>query len=79
VNTVEEIWTMPGERFNVQFTEGGEQPYDIILEVGMEGVHVMSPHGSRVLLKIPLETISRWSLRGSRLLLFTKHSVCTMI
>ena len=67
---------MPGEKFRVQLVpEEGGQPCDVMVEVGMEGFNVLSNDGSRVLRKYPLHTISRWSLRGNRMILFTKSSV----
>jgi hypothetical protein len=67
---------MPGEKFRVQLVpEDGGQPCDVMIEVGMEGFNVLNNDGSRVLRKYPLNTISRWSLRGNRLILFTKSSV----
>jgi len=67
---------MPGEKFRVQLVpEEGGQPCDVMVEVGMEGFNVLSSDGSRVLRKYPLHTISRWSLRGNRMILFTKSSV----
>lgn len=64
------------ERFHVKLVpeEGGE-PYNVAVEIGMEGFHVMSGDGSRLLRKYPLHTISRWSMRGNRLILFTKSPV----
>ncbi len=63
-----------GERFNVQVAPENGQPYTVVLEIGMEGVDIKNSEGSASLMKIPLETISRWSMRGSRLLLFTKNT-----
>ncbi|WPT18171.1 Pleckstrin-like proteiny domain-containing protein 1 [Picochlorum sp. SENEW3] len=63
-----------GETFSVQVAPENGQPYTVMLEIGMEGVDIRNSEGSMSLMKIPLETISRWSMRGSRLLLFTKNS-----
>jgi hypothetical protein len=63
-----------GETFSVKVAPENGQPYTVMLEIGMEGVDIRNSEGSMSLMKIPLETISRWSMRGSRLLLFTKNS-----
>lgn len=66
---------MPVERFHVRLLpeEGGSERVSV--EVGMEGFNVMSTDGSRTLRKYPLHHIARWSMRGSRLILFTRSPV----
>jgi hypothetical protein len=70
------LGTMPGERFSVRLVpeEGG--PSDrVVVEIGMDGFNVVSPDGTRTLRKYPLTNISRWSARGSSLVLFTRSPV----
>lgn len=67
---------MPGERFHVRLVpdEGGAADR-VVAEVGLEGFNVLSADGGLVLRKYPLHHISRWSMRGSSLILFTKSPV----
>lgn len=44
-------------------------------EIGLDGLVITSPDGSRTLRKYPLNHISRWALRGSSLVLYTKTPV----
>jgi len=66
-----------GERFHVQLSEQAHlPPYDATVDIGMEGLRVFdAPNGTRLLMEIPLDMISRWSMRNSRLLLFTKGAM----
>lgn len=66
-----------GERFHVQISEQAHlPPYDATVEIGMEGLRVFdAPNGTRILMEIPLNMISRWSMRNSRLLLYTKGAM----
>ena len=41
----------------------------------MEGFNVLDSSGSRIQRKYPLHHISRWSMRGSSLILFTRSPV----
>lgn len=68
---------MPGERFHVRLLpEDGGGPGDrVVVEVGLEGFNVLDSSGSRIQRKYPLHHISRWSMRGSSLILFTRSPV----
>ncbi|KAK2080475.1 hypothetical protein QBZ16_000328 [Prototheca wickerhamii] len=66
---------MPGEKFNVRLApEDGGPAEAVVAEVGLEGFNLLSLSG-RVLRKYPLHHISRWSMRGSSLILFAKSPV----
>ena len=68
---------MPGERFHVRLLpeEGGGPGERVLAEVGLEGFNILDASGSRNLRKYPLHHISRWSMRGSSLILFTRSPV----
>ena len=67
---------MPGEKFSVRLVpEEGGPSERVVVEVGMDGFNVLSNDGSRTLRKYPLPHISRWSSRGTSLILFTRSPV----
>lgn len=68
---------MPGERFHVRLLpeEGGGPGERVVAEVGLEGFNIWDASGLRNLRKYPLHHISRWSMRGSSLYLFTRSPV----
>lgn len=68
---------MPGERFHVRLLpeEGGGPGERVVAEVGLEGFNILDTSGARNLRKYPLHHISRWSMRGSSLILFTRSPV----
>lgn len=67
---------MPGERFRVRIaSEDGGSSDRVVVEVGMEGFNIYNNHETRLLEKYPLHHISRWSMRGTSLVLFTKQPV----
>ena len=47
----------------------------VTVAVGLDGLFVLSPDGKRTLRKYPLNHISRWALRGTSLVLYTKTPV----
>lgn len=55
--------------------EGGHER--VVVEVGLEGFNILDAAGSRALRKYPLHHISRWSMRGNSLVLFTRSPVRT--
>lgn len=65
-----------GERFHVRMVpeEGGASDR-VVVEVGMEGFNILSSDGQRTLRKYSLENISRWSMRGTSLILYTRTPV----
>jgi hypothetical protein len=58
-----------GERFSV-LLDGNR----VVVEVGLEGLNILKPSGG-TLSKYPLHHISRWSSRGTSLVLFTRSPV----
>ena len=67
---------MPGERFSVRLVQDeGGLPEWVTVEVGLDGFRILTPEGGRALRKYPLHHISRWSMRGTTLILFTKSPV----
>ena len=42
------------------------------VQVGLDGLFLLSPDTQRTLRKFPLQHISRWALRGTRLVLYTR-------
>ena len=44
-------------------------------QVGLDGLYLLAPDTQRELRKFPLQHISRWALRGSSLVLYTKTPV----
>ncbi|KAI7842789.1 hypothetical protein COHA_003535 [Chlorella ohadii] len=68
---------MPGERFHVRLLpeDGGGPGERVVVEVGLEGFNVFDSSGGRLQRKYPLHHISRWSMRGSSLILFTRSPV----
>lgn len=67
---------MPGERFTVRLLpEEGGSTERVVVEIGMEGFNILTNDGTRTLRKYPLHHISRWSMRGNSLILFTRSPV----
>ena len=65
-----------GERFHVRLaSEDGGSSERVVVEVGLDGFNVLSEDGARTLRKYPLQNISRWSMRSSSLILFTRSPV----
>lgn len=65
-----------GERFHVSLQRPDSFQSDpIIVQVGLDGVKILSPDGQRTMRVYPLSNISRWALRGSFLQLYTKTPV----
>ncbi|KAL4856557.1 putative glycosyltransferase [Chlorella vulgaris] len=62
----------PAERFRVRLLTDDGNAEDVTVEVGMEGFTVWDASSARSLRKYPLHHISRWSMRGSSLVLFTR-------
>lgn len=63
------------ERFNVRLVldSGGTDP--VVCQVSLDGLFLLSPDGNRTKRKFPLNHISRWALRGSLLVLYTRTPV----
>lgn len=66
---------MPGERFSVRLVSDDGSSDRVTVEVGLEGFNVLTTDGARIMKKYPLHHISRWSMRGTSLILFTKSPV----
>eukprot|EP00891_Asterochloris_glomerata_P002471 jgi/Astpho2/2471/Aster-04196 len=61
------------ERFNLQMlSEDGYDSDRVVVVIGLDGLLIKTADGSRTLRKYPLNHISRWALRGSSLVLYTK-------
>ena len=58
------------ERFRVSM-----QNDPVVVQIGLDGVKVLSPDGQRTMRVYPLSNISRWALRGGSLQLYTKTPV----
>jgi len=62
------------EKFRMSLLDG-HAPERIQVEVGLEGVKLLSEDGARTLRIYPLNHISRWALRDTQLVLYTKTPV----
>ena len=60
------------EKFHLSFVSDLGTSERVLCEIGLEGVVLKSSDGSRTLKKYPLNHISRWALRGTSLVLYTK-------
>eukprot|EP00887_Chlorella_sp_A99_P006027 scaffold27.g6027.t1 len=65
----------PGERFPVRLVDADGRAAQVVVEVGLEGFILLAADGRRALRKYPLHHISRWSMRGTSLILFTRSPV----
>ena len=63
------------ERFHLTFSSDTGSTERVVCEIGLEGVVLKTQDGSRTLRKYPLNHISRWALRGTSLVLYTKTPV----
>ena len=63
------------EKFHLNFVSDTGSSDRVLCEIGLEGVILKSPDGQRTLKKYPLNHISRWALRGTSLVLYTKTPV----
>ena len=62
-------------KFNVSLVAEDGRSERVTVAVGLDGLFVLSPDGKRALRKYPLNHISRWALRGTSLVLYTKTPV----
>lgn len=61
------------ERFHVSLvSEDGYGTDRVICQIGLDGLLILSSDGNRTLKKYPLNHISRWALRSTNLVLYTK-------
>ena len=64
------------EKFYVSLvSDEGYGSERVVAEIGLEGVFISSRDTQRMLRKYPLNHISRWALRDSSLVLYTKTPV----
>ena len=64
------------EKFNVSLvSDEGYGTERVVAEIGLDGVFISSRDTQRMLRKYPLNHISRWALRDSSLVLYTKTPV----
>ncbi len=62
-------------RFSVSLLPEDGPSERVTVAVGLDGLFVLSPDGKRAMRKYPLNHISRWALRGTSLVLYTKTPV----
>ncbi len=62
-------------KFSVSLIAEDGRSERVTVAVGLDGLFVLSPDGKRTLRKYPLNHISRWALRGTSLVLYTKTPV----
>ena len=61
------------ERFHLNLlADDGHSTSRVYVQIGLDGLCFLTPDGSRTLRKYPLNNISRWALRGTKLVLYTK-------
>ncbi len=63
------------EKFRVSRTTADGGVERVVVQLGLEGLRIMNADGSRLLNSYELSHISRWALRGTSLVLFTKTPV----
>ncbi|DBB06623.1 hypothetical protein WJX77_002547 [Trebouxia sp. C0004] len=63
------------EKFHLTFASDSGSSERVLCEIGLEGVVLKTTDGQRTLKKYPLNHISRWALRGTSLVLYTKTPV----
>ena len=63
------------ERFHVRLVSDSEGSEPVVCQVSLDGLFLLSPDGHRTKRKFPLNHISRWALRGSSLILYTRTPV----
>ena len=63
------------ERFHVRLVSDSEGTEPVVCQVSLDGLFLLSPDGHRTKRKFPLNHISRWALRGSSLVLYTRTPV----
>lgn len=63
------------EKFHLTFASDTGSSERVLCEIGLEGVVLKTTDGQRTLKKYPLNHISRWALRGTSLVLYTKTPV----
>ncbi len=63
------------EKFHVRLVsdEGGSE--QVVCQVSLDGLLLLSPDSQGTRRKFPLNHISRWALRGSSLVLYTRTPV----
>lgn len=57
------------EKFRVRLVDSGD---NVVCQVGLDGLFILSTDGYQTLRKFPLNHIARWALRGSSLVLYTR-------
>ena len=62
-------------KFSVSLVAEDGRSERVTVAVGLDGLFMLSPDGRRALRKYPLNHISRWALRGTSLVLYTKTPV----
>lgn len=63
------------EKFHLNLLgDDGHSTSRVYVQVGLDGLNFLTPDGARTLRKYPLNNISRWALRGTKLVLYTKSS-----
>ena len=57
------------EKFRVRLVDSGD---NVVTQVGLDGLFILSSDSQRTLRKFPLNRIARWALRGTSLVLYTR-------
>ena len=61
------------EKFHLNLLgDDGHSTSRVYVQIGLDGLSFLTPDGARTLRKYPLNNISRWALRGTKLVLYTK-------
>ena len=64
------------EKFHVSLvSDDGSSTERVVCQIGLDGLVILSSDGQRTLRKYPLNHISRWALRSTNLVLYTKTPV----
>jgi hypothetical protein len=63
------------ERFKVERVNASGDTERVTVQVGLEGLKILNADGTRTTNSYELSHISRWSMRGNSLILYTKTPV----
>ncbi len=63
------------EKFRVSMTNSDGHTEQVTIQIGLEGLKVLTSDGSRTMRSYELSHISRWQSNGGNLILYTKTPV----